>query len=301
MAKQRVGYALGYGKFTNVREMAETAGTNRDAVLKTIAPRVPAYQDAMRDIENLKNRNQELSAQLSQTQSDLRKVEGELRNQVSEVNRLRKDNSALQDKIDTSTAQMTKLSDEIRNFRGLAQGYQKELANVQRSLNLRVDTNRDLAAQIADIGQVMQKLQKDNASLEGQNGSLKQSLDNQQAANTKLVGENDDLKNSNRQMRETISSLTSKEDSLARQFLHHPSATGDQAESVLQAEDARDTGGHVLTNAVAHHHCWLNTPGAPEFGQSADDKRPFQRSERFFRRLTLSEVQEPEAVCELHA
>ncbi len=203
----------------NVREIAETAGTNRETVLKAIAPRVPAYQDAMRDIENLKTRNQELAAQLAQTQSDSRKVEAELRTQVAEVNRLRKESSALQEKIDTSTAQMTRLTDEIRNFRGLAQGYQKELANVQRSLNIRVDTNRDLASQIADIGQVMQKLQKDNVALESQNGSLKQSLDNQQAANTKLLGENDDLKSSNRQMRETISSLTSKEDSLARQFL----------------------------------------------------------------------------------
>jgi hypothetical protein len=161
----------------NVREIAETAGTNRDTVLKAIAPRVPAYQDALRDIENLKNRNQELTAQVAQAQSDNRKVEAELRSQVTELNRVRRENSALQDKIDTSTAQMTRLSDEIRSFRGLAQGYQKELANVQRSLNIRVDANRDLASQISDIGQVMQKFQKDNAALENQNGSLKQSLE----------------------------------------------------------------------------------------------------------------------------
>jgi len=203
----------------SVRETAETAGTNRDVVLKTIAPRVPAYQDAMRDIENLKGRVQELSNQLAQTQSDNRKLDAELRGQVAEVNRLRKENTGLQEKIDTSTAQMTKLGDEIRNFRGLTQGYQKELANVQRSLNLRVDASRDLTSQISDLGQMLQKLQKDNSALETQNGSLKQSLDNQQAANVKLLGQNDDLKNSNRQMKDTITSLTSKEDSLARQFL----------------------------------------------------------------------------------
>jgi predicted nuclease with TOPRIM domain len=203
----------------NVRELAETAGTNRDLVLKTIAPKLPAYQDAMRDIDNLKSRNQELGTQLTQTQSDSRKLEAELKSQQSEILRLRSANSALQEKIDSSTTELSRLGDEVRNVRGLTQGYQKELATIQRSLNIRVDSGRDLAAQISDLGQVLQKLQKENSTLDTQSTSLRQSLENQRAANTKLLGENDDLKNANRQMHDTISALTSKEDSLARQFL----------------------------------------------------------------------------------
>jgi predicted nuclease with TOPRIM domain len=202
-----------------VREMAETSGTNREAVLKAIAPRVPAYQDAVKDLENLKSRNQDLTGQLSQTQSDNRKLEGELRNQVSEVNRLRKENTALSEKIDSSSAQLGKLGEEIRNVRGLTQSYQKEIANVQRTLNMKVDANRDMGSQIADLGQLLQKLQKDNSALDSQNNSLRQNLENQQTANNKLLGENDDLKSANAKMKDTIGTLTSKEDSLARQYL----------------------------------------------------------------------------------
>ncbi len=202
-----------------VREMATAAGTSREAVLKSIAPRVPAYQDAMREIEDLKNRNQDLTSQLAQSHSENRRLDGELKTQVSEGARLRSANAALQEKIDQSTSQLTRLGDDLRSARGQTQGYQRELASLQRSLNIKVDANRDLGQQIADLGQAMRKLQKDNESLDSQNGGLRRDLEAQQVANGKLSRENDDLKTSNSQMKETISTLTSKEDSLARQYI----------------------------------------------------------------------------------
>jgi len=202
-----------------VREMATAAGTNRETVLTSIAPRLPAYQDALRDIENLKGRNQDLSTQLSQSQSENRRLDTELRSETSEVSRLRSANTALQEKIDSSTSQLSKLGDEVRNTRGLTQGYQKELANLQRSLNIKIDASRELVQQIAELGQAMRKLQKDNEHLESQIGNLRTDLEAQQSANAKLSRENDDLKASTRQMKETIDTLTSKEDSLARQYI----------------------------------------------------------------------------------
>ncbi len=203
----------------SVKEIASTAATSREAVLKSIAPRLPAYQDAQRDIENLKTRNQELAAQLSQSQSENRKLDTELKAQTAEVSRLHNANSALQEKIDGSASQLTKLGDELRSARGATQGYQRELANLQRSLNIKIDSGRDLAQQIADLGLAMRKLQKDNEGLDSQIGSLRTDLEAQQAANGKLSRQNDDLKTSNQQMKDTIATLTSKEDSLARQYI----------------------------------------------------------------------------------
>jgi len=137
----------------------------------------------------------------------------------SEMSRLRSAHSSLQEKIDSSTSQLSKLSDELSNARGLTQGYQKELANLQRTLNLKVDANRDLSTQIADLSQAMRKLQKDAEAYISQIGTLRTSLENQEAANARLASENEDLKNTIRQMQSTISALTSKEDSLARQFI----------------------------------------------------------------------------------
>jgi predicted nuclease with TOPRIM domain len=202
-----------------VREIAAASGTSRESVLKNIAPQVPAYEDALRDIENLKNRNQDLLSQLSQSQSEGHRLAAELKSQSAEVSRLRSSNAALQEKIDASAIQLTRLSDEVRSARGVTQGYQKELANLQRSLNIKVDAGRDLAQQIADLGQAMRKLQKDNEGLESQIASLRTDLESRQAANDRLSRENDDLKTSAQQMKETIATLTSKEDSLARQYI----------------------------------------------------------------------------------
>jgi hypothetical protein len=107
----------------------------------------------------------------------------------------------------------------VKDAKGSTQGYQKELANIQRSLNLRVDTGRDLTAQITDLGQAMRKIQKENESLANQIRSLRTNLEAQQAANARLVGDNEELKAGNRKLQITISALTSKEDSLGKKYM----------------------------------------------------------------------------------
>jgi predicted nuclease with TOPRIM domain len=203
-----------------VREIAESASVSRDTVLKDIAAQVPAYQDAQREIDSLRSKLQNVSAELAQSQSENRKREAELKSMELEMTRLKSAHAALQEKIDSSMSQVAKLDDELRNARGTAQGYQKELANIQRSLNIKVDAGRDLSLQIADLGQALRNLQKEKEGLLARSASLQNDLSAQQAANARLARENEDLKSSNRQMQGTIATLTSKEDSLARQFLN---------------------------------------------------------------------------------
>ena len=200
------------------REIAGIAGTNRDAVLKYVAPKLPAYQEAMQNIEALQNRNQELGKQISQAQAENRKLENESRSQQAEISRLRIQVTSLQEKIESSSSQLTKLGDDLRSARGVSQNYLRELNNLQRSLRIRIDPNRDLASQIAELGQGMMKIQKENEDLQAENGSLRSNLQKARTDNTQLTGENEDLKTSIRQKDETIRALTSKEDSLARQY-----------------------------------------------------------------------------------
>ena len=200
------------------RDIATTSGTNRDTVLKYVAPLLPAYQDATREIETLQNRNQELSKQIEKSQAENRKLESDSRNQQGEITRLRGQAASLQEKIDNSTSQLLKLGDDLRSAKGVSQSYQRELTNLQRSLKIKTDPGRDLATQIAELGQAMQKTQKENDDLQGENGSLRTSLEKEQADNARLVGENQDLKNSGRQKDDTIKTLTSNENSLAHQY-----------------------------------------------------------------------------------
>jgi predicted nucleic acid-binding Zn-ribbon protein len=200
------------------REMATSSGTNRDTVLKYVAPQLPAYQDALHENENLQNKNQELSKQVAQGLAENRKLELESKNQQAEIIRLRNQTKSLQEKIDSSTSQLLKLNEDLLSVKGVSQSYQRELANLERSLKIRVDPSRDLASQIAELGQVMQRIQKETDDLQGENASLRSNLEKEQADNAKLSGENQDLKNSVRQKDDTIKTLTSKEDSLAHQY-----------------------------------------------------------------------------------
>ncbi|MBP1625097.1 MAG: major antigen-like [Acidobacteria bacterium] len=202
-----------------VEEIAGSASVSRESVLKNIAPQVPAYQEALREIEGLRNRTQDLTDQLSDSQSENRKLEAETKAQQAELARMKTVSAALQEKIENYNSQLTKLGDEVQDARGSAQGYQRELASIQRSLNLRVDSTRDLGMQITELGQAMRKLQKDNESFVNQINSLRTNLDAQQSANARLVSDNEELKAGNRKLQNTISELTSKEDSLAKRYL----------------------------------------------------------------------------------
>jgi predicted nucleic acid-binding Zn-ribbon protein len=200
------------------RELANTSGTNKDTVLKYVAPLLPAYQDLSRDLETLQGRNQDLTRQLERSQSESKKLESESRSQQGELGRLRSQAASLQEKMDSSTAQLSKLGTDLRSATGVSQSYQRELANLQRSLRIKVDTSRDLTAQIAELGQVMQRIQKENDDLQGETGSLRTNLEKSQAESARLSGEVQDLQIAVRQKDDTIKTLTSKEDSLAHQY-----------------------------------------------------------------------------------
>jgi predicted nuclease with TOPRIM domain len=200
-------------------DLAATGGTTREFVLKAMTAKLPAYQDAVRDIENLKGRNSELASQLNQAQSEAHRLDAALRHEQEEATKLRAANAGLQEKIDSSSSQLTRLGDEIRSSRGQTQSYQQQLASVQRSLNLKVDESRDLAGQIAELGQASRKLQKENEALETQSAGLRSSLEAERGTAKRLAGELDDVRAANKQMTDTLAALTSKEDSLARQYL----------------------------------------------------------------------------------
>ncbi len=202
----------------SIRDIAGAASISREAALKKIAPQVPAFQDAQREIENLRNKLQDVNGQLAQSQTENRKLESSVKSQQSELSSLKNANASLQDKIDKSTMQVSKLGENLRDAKGAAQGYQQGLASIQRSLNLKVEANRDLASQITDLGQAIRKLQKENESVANQLASSKTHLEAQQAANTRLLADNEELKSGNQKMQSTIKTLTSSEDSLARKY-----------------------------------------------------------------------------------
>jgi predicted nuclease with TOPRIM domain len=217
-----------------IRETMTLTSSSREAVMKSAAAHLPAYQDALHDIEGLKGRNQDLSSQLTQAQTENRKMETDLKSQQAEITRLRNTNSALQEKIDSSASQLLRLGDEVRTARGTAQGYQRELSNLQQSLNIRVDTARDLGAQIGELSQAVRKIQRENASLATQNSSLSSNVATLETTRTRLTKQVEDLGASNRQKDDLIASLTSKEDSLGRQFLQMKQAK-ENLENVVRA------------------------------------------------------------------
>ncbi len=202
-----------------VGQLAANSGASREDVLGFIAPRLPAYQEAMREIETYRKRNQEQAESIDRLQTERSQLQASLRTEQSESAKLQSLNASLQAKIDSTNSQLTRIREDLRSAEGERAGYQKELASLQRSLRLRSDASRDLSSQIAEIAQATQRLQREKEELEKRRSSLEGDLQRQTAVNSKLNREIEDLNGNIQKMRNTISTLTSKEDSLARQYL----------------------------------------------------------------------------------
>jgi hypothetical protein len=203
-----------------IQEIADSSASSRDTVLHNIAPRIPAYQDARNEIETLKNKVQDITERLSQSQSGNRRLQSESETLQAELNNQKNINEQLRKKIDATSSQVAKMGEDLRKAFGSTQGYQKELADIQRSLNLKVDPTRDLSLQIADFGQAMRKLKQENEAQKELLRSLQADLESQTAANARLAGDNEDLRADKKKLQSTIRTLTSKEDSIERQYMN---------------------------------------------------------------------------------
>jgi hypothetical protein len=69
----------------SVQDLAGSASVSRESALKSIAPLVPSYQEARREIDTLKSRVQDISGQLADAQSENRKLEADLKTQQAEL------------------------------------------------------------------------------------------------------------------------------------------------------------------------------------------------------------------------
>ena len=189
----------------SIGEIAASASVSRESVLESIAPHIPAYQKAQREIETLTRSRKAISDQLAQSQDENDRLEVTLKTQESELGRLKKANAALQKDVKSSTSEFESLQEELRDVKGRAQEYQRELAKIQSALNLETDAKRGLTSQIS--------------SLANQVSSLQANLKTQQEANARLEADNEELKATTRKLQRTVKSLTSDKGSLAKQYV----------------------------------------------------------------------------------
>jgi septal ring factor EnvC (AmiA/AmiB activator) len=189
----------------SIGEIAASASVSRESVLESIAPHIPAYQKAQREIETLTSSRKAISDQLAESQDENDRLEVTLKTQESELGRLKKANAALQQDAKSSTSEFESLQEELRDVKGKAQEYQRELTKIESALNLETDAKRGLASQIS--------------SLANQVSSLQTNLKTQQETNARLEADNEELKATTRKLQRTVKSLTSDKGSLAKQYV----------------------------------------------------------------------------------
>ena len=189
----------------SVSRMAGAASLNRDFVLEKIAPLIPDYRATRDERDALKAKVQDISTQLTQAQVDKRKLESDLKEQGSELSRMISTNTSLQETITSSESQVSTLDKELRDAQMKVQSFEREIADIKRSLNMEADSNRDLT--------------KNNAELADRIGALQADLAGQKAANMKLTDEIEDKNKETEKLNSTITTLTSNKNSLSSQYV----------------------------------------------------------------------------------
>jgi len=189
----------------SVRQMAGAASISREFVLETVAPLIPDYRQIQVERDDLKDKVQEVSTQLEQIQAEKRKLESELNAQKTELTGLKSTNASLKKQMDSSGSQAALLEEDLQEAQKKVQAFERQIADIQGSLNIEADANRDLT--------------KNNEELADRIRGLQEDLETRKSENERLLGDVEDNKKQIRKLNGTIRSLTSNKDSLGRQYV----------------------------------------------------------------------------------
>ncbi len=188
-----------------VGRMAGASSLSNEFVLKTIAPLIPDYQKTQLERDSLKNKVDEVSAELTQLQAEKRKLESNLSEQKSQLSRLNSTNASQHEKIRSYESEVLQLDQELQDANKKAQRFEREIAAIQNSLSSEADANRDLTRNNEELADRIRGLQED--------------LVNLKAANERFSGEIEDKDKQIQKLNGTIRTLTSNKDSLGRQYV----------------------------------------------------------------------------------
>jgi predicted nucleic acid-binding Zn-ribbon protein len=189
----------------SVGRMAGAASLSNEFVLKTIAPLIPDYRKTQLERDSLRNKVDEVSAELTQLQAEKRKLESDLGAQKSQLSRLDSTNASQQEKIKSYESEVLQLDQELQDANNKIQRFEREIAAIQNSLSSEADANRDLTRNNEELADRIRGLQED--------------LVNLKATNERMSGEIEDKDKQIQKLNGTIRTLTSNKDSLGRQYV----------------------------------------------------------------------------------
>lgn len=189
----------------SIGRLAGAASLSRQFVLETVAPLIPDYKQAQDERDSLKDRVEEISTQLTQLQAEKRNLESEFSKKETELSRIISTNASLQEKLKGSESEVLQLDMELQDANKKIQRYERDISNIQNTLNQETGAKRDLTRNNAELADRIRGLQED--------------LADQRASNERLSGEVEDRDQQIRKLNGTIRSLTSNKDSLGRQYV----------------------------------------------------------------------------------
>lgn len=209
-----------------VSELAVASNSSRDFVLDAVAELVPRYREARQDLNNLGRKNRELASRIAELEIRLRRSESEKNAVELERARTRRALDLIRRELGIEVSD-DDLSAEVAKLK-------QRLAELQRNLNLRIESSRDLARQIDELSRASQQLQREKSRLAEELTAAKAELEKAKKQIDDDLREITKLKGDNEKLNRDLKALAEKEGSLARRYLDLQREK-DRADSLLAA------------------------------------------------------------------
>ncbi len=200
------------GEFERIAsELAVSSNSSREFVLDAVAELVPRYQEARQDLNNLGQKNRELASRIAEIEARLRRSESEKTALESERARTRRALDLIRRELGIEVSD-DDLSAEVAKLK-------QRMAELQRSLNLRIESSKDLARQIEELNRASQQLQREKSRLDQELTTVKAELEKAKKQIDDDLREITKLQGDNERLSRDLRVLTEKEGSLARRYL----------------------------------------------------------------------------------
>ena len=220
-----------------VREMANTTGSSRDFVVRSISGEIPALEQSRQrasraesQLEGLRSQLEDESRRRQQAESSLRQVRSQNADNESAVDSLKLERETL---IEEKTA----LKRDVNRLRSSSEEYKKQIQDMASALNVRTSSADDLGRSLTRLNKTVENLKAERDRLSGEVEKAHTDLEEKTQENQELASDLSRAQSQRNKLRRDLRSLTSDRKSLSSRFIETRNAK-ENLETVLALSNA---------------------------------------------------------------
>lgn len=239
-----------------IRQFAETTGSDTDSVLESMLAASPKYRELLGRADDAEQQNRRLTASLKEELTARGQAEAALETARQRIAELERSGTSSRRERDELVSERDRLRRELQELQNASRRIQEQVTVAASKLDVQLDSNAQLGRQVQALSQNIENLQKERNELAQRSSRLEERVNLVTRERDKLSTDLSSASRENAKLQADLRALTSNRESLQATYLRTR-----EARDRLEAAD--QLGGSLQLK-------WREPLGRDENGPAAD-------------------------------